>query len=124
MTKRTDDYDEIVRVMWLYMDGFGKDDTARFREAFHEDAWIFYIDREGGLHRHLISEAFERWAAPSNRNFVGRIISVIQVGDAASVQLSLDSETNSADTWIDFHSLLRIDGTWKITNKTATHSSR
>ncbi len=26
--------------------------------------------------------------------------------------------------WIDFHNLLRINGVWKITNKTATHSSR
>jgi hypothetical protein len=29
-----------------------------------------------------------------------------------------------AENWIDFHSLLRINGVWKITNKTATHSSR
>jgi Putative lumazine-binding len=124
MTARTDDYDEIVRVMRLYMDGFGKNDVARFREAFHEDAWIFYIDREGKLQKRLISEAFGRWAAPHGRDFVGRIISVNQIGDAASVQLSLDSNSDSKDTWIDFHNLLRIEGKWKITNKTATHSSR
>jgi hypothetical protein len=124
MTKRTDDYDAIVRVIRLYMEGFGKNEVARFREAFHEDAWIFYIDREGKLQKRLISEAFEKWAAPPGRGFIGRIISVTQVGDAASVQLSLDSATDSTDTWIDFHSLLRINGVWKITNKTATHSSR
>jgi hypothetical protein len=124
MTKRTDDYDAIVRVMRLYIDGFGKNEVALFREAFHEDAWIFFIDREGRLQNLLISEAFERWAAPPGRGFVGRIISVTQVGDAASVQLSLDSETDSTDSWIDFHSLVRVDGVWKITNKTATHSDR
>jgi hypothetical protein len=42
------------------------------------------------------------------------------VGDAAAVQLSFDTATNG---WIDFHSLLRINGVWKITNKTATHCS-
>jgi len=26
--------------------------------------------------------------------------------------------------YIDFHNLIRINGVWKITNKTATHSSR
>jgi hypothetical protein len=26
--------------------------------------------------------------------------------------------------YIDFHNLLKINGVWKITNKTATHSSR
>jgi Putative lumazine-binding len=63
MTKRTNDHDAIVRVVRLYMDGFGKNDTARFHEAFHEDAWIFCIDRDGKLHKHSISEAFERWTA-------------------------------------------------------------
>jgi hypothetical protein len=124
MTTRTDDYDEIVRVVRLYMDGFGKSDPGRFREAFHEDAWIFYIDRHGHLQKRLISESFERWAAPPGRGFVGRIISVTHIGDAASVQLSLDSDSDSSDTWIDFHHLLRINGVWKITNKTATHGSR
>lgn len=40
------------------------------------------------------------------------------MGDAAGVVLLF------GDDWIDFHSLLRINGVWKITNKTATHSSR
>jgi len=29
-----------------------------------------------------------------------------------------------SDGWIDFRNLLRINGVWKITNKSATHSSR
>jgi hypothetical protein len=29
-----------------------------------------------------------------------------------------------AESWLDIHSLLRIDGGWKIMNKTATHASR
>ena len=44
MTAGTDDYDEIVRVAQLYVDGFNDNDVSKFREAFHEDAWIFYID--------------------------------------------------------------------------------
>ena len=34
-------YDEIVRVAQLYVDGFNDNDVSKFREAFHEDAWIF-----------------------------------------------------------------------------------
>jgi hypothetical protein len=45
------------------------------------------------------------------------------VGDAASVQLSFDIAGESTG-WIDFHNLVRINGVWKITNKTATRSSR
>jgi ketosteroid isomerase-like protein len=121
MTTRTADYDEIVRVVKLYIDGFNDNDISKFREAFHEDAWIFFIDAEGRLHKNLISESFEGWAAPPSSGIVGRFISVTQVGDAASVQLSFKSRSNE---WLDFHNLLRINGVWKITNKTATHSSR
>jgi ketosteroid isomerase-like protein len=45
MTARTDDYDAIVRVMQLYVDAFNDNDIEKLREAFHEDAWIFFIDR-------------------------------------------------------------------------------
>jgi len=123
MTARTDDYDAIVRVMQLYIDAFNDNDVRKFRQAFDEDAWIYYIDADGSLHKHPISEDFERWAAPPSWNVVGRFISVTQVGDAAAVQLSFDSE-KSGGGWIDFHLLVRVNGAWKITNKTAAHSSR
>jgi hypothetical protein len=44
MTSTTDDYNEILRVMQLYIDGFNDNDIRKFKEAFHEDAWIFFID--------------------------------------------------------------------------------
>jgi hypothetical protein len=123
MTAKTDDYDGIVRVVQLYLDAFNDNDAGKFREAFDADAWIYYIDADGGLHKHPVSEDFERWATPPGRDVVGRFISVTQVGDAAAVQLSFDSE-KSGGGWIDFHHLVRIKGVWKITNKTATHRSR
>ena len=122
MTSTTDDYNEILRVMQLYIDGFNDNDIRKFKEAFHEDAWIFFIDADGVLHRNLISESFERWAAPPSLGSVARFVSVSRVGDAAAVQLHITS--SGSDEWIDFHNLLRINGVWKITNKTATHSSR
>ena len=92
MTARTDDYDAIVRVMRLYIDAFNDNDVSKFRQAFDENAWIFYIDAGGNLHKHLISEDFERWVTPPSWGVVGRFVSVTQVGDAAAVQLSFDSE--------------------------------
>ena len=123
MTARTDDYDAIVRVMRLYIDAFNDNDVGKFKDAFDQDAWIFYIDADGALHKHRISEDFGRWAAPPSWGVVGRFVSVTQVGDAAAVQLSFDPE-QSGGGWIDFHNLLQVNGVWKITNKTATHSSR
>jgi len=123
MAARTDDRDAIVRVMQLYLDAFNDNDVWKFREAFDEDAWIYYVDADGRLHKHPISEDFERWATPPSWNVVGRFISVTQVGDAAAVQLSFDSE-KSGGGWMDFHHLIKVNGAWKITNKTATHISR
>jgi hypothetical protein len=39
--------DETVRVVRLYSDAFGAGDINMFKEAFHEDAWIFFTDAEG-----------------------------------------------------------------------------
>ena len=86
MIARTDDYDEIVHVVQLYVDAFNDNDIKKLREAFDEDAWIFFIDAEGTLHKNLISEDFESWAAPPSRGIVGRFISVTQVGDAAKLR--------------------------------------
>jgi putative lumazine-binding protein len=122
MTARTDDYDAIVRVVQLYIDGFNDNDVGKFKEAFHEDAWMFYINPDGSLYKNPISKSFENWAAPPSWGVMGRFMSVTQVGDAAAVQLSFDSEKSGG--WVDFHNLLRINGVWKITNKSAAHSSR
>ena len=29
-----------------------------------------------------------------------------------------------ANSYVDLHNLIRLNGVWKITNKTATHTSR
>jgi hypothetical protein len=118
----TPDYDEIVRVVQLYLDGW-KSDVNKFREAFHEDAWIFVTDADGKLHNDLLSERFERWAA-TGRGINGRFLSVTQAGDVASVLLGFDDAGDAPGSWVDMLTLLRINGVWKITNKTATHPSR
>jgi hypothetical protein len=124
MVPRAPDYDEIVLVVQLYVDGFNESSVDKFKEAFHEDAWIFFTDPEGGLHKHLIRDEFEGWATPPKPRISGRIVSVTQAGDVANVLLGFDSANGPSDSWVDYHSLIRVDGVWKITNKTATHHSR
>ena len=129
MTERTDDYDEIVRVVQLYFDAYNENDLSKLKEAFDENAWIYFIDAKGTLHKGVMCERFEAMLLRNDSglrnwlgNVVGRIMSVTQVGDAAAVQLSIDSAADKSQSWIDFHNLQRTNGVWKITNKTATHS--
>jgi len=128
MTDRTPDYDEIVRVVQLYVDAFNECDINKFQEAFAEDAWIFFTDANGVLHKDLIADSLAGWTRPHEDTVVGRIISVTQAGDVANVLLGFDNSLVTTDpvrgSWVDFHTLLRIDGRWKITNKTATHATR
>ncbi|RUR45110.1 nuclear transport factor 2 family protein [Vreelandella populi] len=114
--------DEIKRVVQLYVDGF-QGDMEKFQEAFHKEAWIFALDAEGAVATDLISDRFERWAN-SQRSVKSRFIAVTQAGDVASVLLGFDNSENLEDSWVDVIALLKIQGTWKITNKTAAHSSR
>jgi hypothetical protein len=44
MTESAKDYAAITRVIQLYVDGFNDNDVEKFKEAFHEDAWIFFVD--------------------------------------------------------------------------------
>ena len=118
------DYEEIVRVVHLYSDGFGAADVSMFEQAFHEDAWIFYTEADGTLVKCLISDCFEEWAQPTFSKANGRVISVTQAGDIANVLLGWDNLNDMANSYVDLHNLIRLNGVWKITNKTATHTSR
>jgi hypothetical protein len=123
-TPTAPDYDDIVAVVQLYIDGFNEGDIGKFREAFHPDARITYTTPDGRLVSNLIYDCIENWASEPGDDIEGRIISVTQAGDVASVLLGFDYKPDLSDGWVDIHSLLRLDGTWKIMNKTATHASR
>lgn len=116
------DHDEIVRIVQLYINGFqGRLD--KLEEAFHEDAWILALDAQGDLSKDLIRDRFERWAS-SRRQVRGRVIQVTQAGELASVLLGFDNIENLVDSWVDVLALIKLDGAWKITHKSAVHSSR
>jgi hypothetical protein len=119
------DSDEIIRVVQLYIDGFNQADGVKLREAFHPDAWIAFTTADGTLVSHRIYDGIDEWGPdPGDPPIHGRIISVTQAGDVACVLLGFDWTPDPSDGWVDIHSLLKLDGTWKIMNKTATHASR
>jgi Putative lumazine-binding len=119
MTPDLDDHDGIMATVQAYIDGHNDHDLKKFKRAFHEDAWMLYIDHAGTLHKTpLDDKCLEEWVKHKDPSVELRVLSVHQMGDAASVALGWGTE------WFDFHNLLKIDGEWKITNKTASHKSR
>jgi hypothetical protein len=87
------DRDDIVRVVQMYIDGFNDCDVDKFKPAFHKDVWIFLHPTVTALctYKGLIADSFEEWATPPAQRIVGRVISVTQAGDIASVLLGFDN---------------------------------
>ncbi len=121
MGQHVDDLGEITRVVQLYIDG-ANGDVAKLEEAFHPDAWMF--GHIGPMVTNIpIGEFFKMVAASpgmAGPGYRAHVSSVDVVGDAAVATL-VEEDYLGCD-FVDFFSLARIDGTWKIVNKTYAHT--
>ena len=100
-----------------YLQGHATGDGAHFRAAFHPEAKLFFI-REGKLTTRTSEEyiAGARGTPPADEAQRKRWIeSVDLAGNAGVAKIILDYPTTR---FVDYMSLLKIDGEWKIVNKT------
>jgi hypothetical protein len=122
-TDTATDREAITSTVQLYVDGSSTGDTAKLKEAFHEQAWMF--GSLGGQRVDLpIAQMFDMVAAqPMNAggNYSARVTSVEQVGDVAIATLE-ETGCWGAVSFVDIFALARIDGEWKIVNKIFAHT--
>jgi len=113
----------IEQAIQLYIDGASKGDAAKLKETFHEAAWM--LGSIGGQRFDMpIAQMIETLAAQpldSNGEFSARLTAIEQVGDAATVRLEEDGCWGNI-SFVDFFTLAKIDGAWKIVNKTFAHT--
>jgi hypothetical protein len=116
-----EDYDAIRDVVQLCLDGEAKGDVAKLKEAFHPDARMFG-SLAGTRFDVPIQELFTMAAEGpvDTGNYQSRILSITQMGDAATATAAEQGCWGTV-SFVDFLSLCRIDGTWKIVNKTFVH---
>ncbi|GHE93106.1 hypothetical protein GCM10017786_27320 [Amycolatopsis deserti] len=121
-TTTVDDYDAICRAVQLCLDGEATGDAGKVREAFHQDARMFG-SLAGERYDVPISDLAEMVAsAPADTgNYRARILSVQQTGDAAFVTVAEEGYWGTV-SFLDYLSLARISGTWKIVNKLFAHT--
>ena len=109
--------EEAIRdVVQLYFDGIIKYDEEALRKAFHPKANVIGTTKEGAADW----EPFQEWVVytrgeapdPTGRN--NTIVALDITGRAAVVKTDLDWPSVH---YIDYLSLLKIDGEWKIVNK-------
>ena len=100
-----------------YFQGHATGQGEHYRKVFHPDAKLFFI-RDGKLTQWTSEEYISRASgkpAPDEAQRKRRIDSIDIVGNAAFVKLTLDYPNV---IFTDYMSMLKIDGQWKIVNKT------
>ena len=106
----------IEETVGYYFTGIEAKDIETMRKAFHPDAKMMYI-HDGKLTQVTMPEWFERIknnpAPPQKANY-RKIVLVDISGNAATVKAESDFATFQ---FLDYLSLLKIDGEWRIINK-------
>lgn len=107
----------IRETIQYYFQGHATGNGEHFRKAFHPDAKLFFI-RDGKLTQwtseEYIARASGKPAADEARR-KRKIDSIDISGNAAIVKVTLDYPNV---VFTDYMSMLKIEGQWKIVNKT------
>ncbi|HYP29483.1 MAG TPA: nuclear transport factor 2 family protein [Blastocatellia bacterium] len=100
-----------------YFQGHATGNGEHFRKAFHPDAKLFFI-RDGKLTQWTSEEYIARASgkpAADEAQRKRRVDSIDVSGNAAVVKVTLDYPSV---VFTDYMSMLKVDGQWKIINKT------
>ena len=100
-----------------YFRGHATGDGAHFRKVFHPDSKLFF-NRDGKFSQRTSEEyiAGAKGTPAPDEAQRKRTVELIDIsGDAAMAKLKLEYPDV---TFIDYMSLLKVDGEWKIVNKT------
>lgn len=114
-------YDAIRAVVQLCLDGEAQGDVSKLQEAFHPDARMFG-DLAGTRYDVPIQALFDMAAeGPADTgSYQSRILTISQLGDVATATAREEGYWGTV-SFVDFLTLCRIEGVWKIVNKTFAH---
>ena len=115
--------DTAVGAVQLYVEGVAKGDAATLDQAFQEGAWMF--GSVGGQRLDMpITEMIKlivEKPADVDGTFAATVRSVEEEGDVAVVAVEEHGFWGTL-SFVDFMSVVRIDGSWKIVNKVFEHT--
>lgn len=116
-TAPNDDRDEIYQTVQHYFDGMMQAKPEILRMAFHPEARLIGVGRDGKA----MIIPFERWAASwegRDPRDVAKYENTIVSADIAGTAASVKTDLVWPDVhYVDYLSLLKLDGEWKIVNK-------
>lgn len=109
----------VRQVVESYLHGLKHNDVESLKKAFWPDARLFFVKRDGQLGQLTQAQWYEGFAASAGKEEQGdlRITTIDITDNAASVKVEEDYPTSK---YIDYLSLLKFNGEWKIVNKIYT----
>ncbi|MEM9526253.1 MAG: nuclear transport factor 2 family protein [Bacteroidota bacterium] len=108
------DYAGVEKAVNYYLEGGTNNDFETLKKAFHETASMRYLTKDGYQDVNALEFFGSRMKPGPKSNRKTRVVHIDVAGHAATARLEIDYETFS---FIDYMTLLKIDGEWKIVSK-------
>ncbi|MEM6773149.1 MAG: nuclear transport factor 2 family protein [Bacteroidota bacterium] len=107
------DYALVEQTVGYYLDGGTNRDFETMKKAFHESAKIRYLTPDG-YHEANCLEFFSGMKPGPKQDRKTRVVAIDVTGYVASAKLEIEYPTF---TFVDYMTLMKIDGTWVIVAK-------
>lgn len=113
----------VRQVVQNYLHGLKYNDVESLKKAFWSEAKLFFVKKDGQLGQLTQSQWYEGFAGSAGKEEKGdlRITSVDITDNAASVKVEEDYPNSK---YIDYLSLLKFNGEWRIVNKIYTSQQK
>ena len=110
------DYDDVIAVVDGYVQGLKDGSLEQLRESFHADAIMYGHGPDGllgGSIDNLYTFVEQYGKAP---DIAVRLDVLDMTPTTAVVKVTMENDAAGAD-YTDYHSLIKIDGQWKVVAK-------
>lgn len=115
-TVPTKDYEDVVATVSKYVKGLSVGSVTEISQAFHKEAIMYgFTDDKmlGGPIKNLYDFVEKNGTAPDIKTQID-ILAITPT--TAVVRVDMEKDAIGAD-YTDFHTLIKIDGTWRIIAK-------
>lgn len=118
-TKKDAEESAVRQVVQSYLHGLKFNDVESLKKAFWPEAKLFFVKQDGQLGQLTQAQWYEGFKGSAGKEEKGdlRITAVDITDNAASVKVEEDYPNSK---YIDYLSLLKFAGEWKIVNKIYT----
>ncbi|REA64448.1 hypothetical protein DSL64_02545 [Dyadobacter luteus] len=110
------DYDDVLAVVQGYVEGLRTGDVEQLKKTFHKDA-VMYGHLPEGLSEGSIENLYAYIEKFGSAPHIKTHLSVLhKTPTTAFVRVEMESDAADED-FTDYHSLIQVDGEWKVIAK-------